>query len=154
MALRLQSTGPMGLVAPQHVESSWTRDRTCVTCIGRWVLIYWTIRETLVYFLCLGNSFLPQGYKDILLSCFIFFFRHLGFPGGSDGKVSVCLQCRRLGFDPWVGTIPWRRKWQPTPVLLPGKFHGQRSLAGSSPWGRKESHTTEWLHFHLRHLSF
>ena len=44
--------------------------------------------------------------------------------------LSVCLQCRRPGFDPWVRKIPWRRKWQPTPVLLPGKFHGQRSLVG------------------------
>ena len=63
-------------------------------------------------------------------------------PGGSDGK-SVCVQCRRAGFDPWFGKIPWRRKWQPIPVLLPGKSHGQRSLVGYSPWGRKESHTTE-----------
>ena len=53
------------------------------------------------------------------------------FPDGSDGKVSVCLQCGRPGFDPWVWKIPWRRKWQPTPVLLPGRFHGWRSLAGS-----------------------
>ena len=40
------------------------------------------------------------------------------------------------GFDPWVGKIPWRRKWQPTPILLPGESHGQRSLAGYIPWGR------------------
>ena len=57
------------------------------------------------------------------------------------------LQCGRPGFDPWARKIPWRRKWQPTPVLLPGKFHGQRSLVGYSPWGRKESDTTEQLHF-------
>ena len=50
-------------------------------------------------------------------------------------------------FDPWVRKIPWRRKWQPTPVLLPGKSHGQRSLVGYSPWGRKELDTTERLHF-------
>ena len=56
---------------------------------------------------------------------------------------SVCLQCGRPGFDPRVGKIPWRRKWQPTPVLLPGKFHGLRSLVGYSPWGCKESDTTE-----------
>ena len=43
------------------------------------------------------------------------------FPGGSDGK-ACCLQCRRPGFDPWVRKILWRRKWQPTPVLLPGKI--------------------------------
>ena len=67
------------------------------------------------------------------------------FPGGSDGK-SVCLQCWRPRFNPWVGKIPWRRKWQPTPVLLPGKSHGQRSLVGCSPWGRKELGTTEQLH--------
>ena len=49
----------------------------------------------------------------------------------------------RLELDPWVGKSPCRRKWQPTPVFLPGKSHGQRSLVGDSPWGRKESDTTE-----------
>ena len=63
-------------------------------------------------------------------------------PGGSQGK-SVHLQCGRPRFDPWVGKIPWRRKWKPTPGLLPGKFHGRRSLVGCSPWGRKELHGTE-----------
>ena len=48
----------------------------------------------------------------------------------------------RLWFDPWAGRIPWRRKWQPTPVSLTGEFHGHRSLAGYSPWGHKESDTT------------
>jgi len=48
-------------------------------------------------------------------------------------------------FDPWVGKMPWRRKWQPTPVLLPEEFHGQRSLAGYSLWGHKELDTTEGL---------
>ena len=63
------------------------------------------------------------------------------FPGGSDGKEFTC-QCRRywrLRFDPWVRKISWRRKWQPPPVFLPGKSHGQRSLAGYSPWGSKDS---------------
>ena len=58
-------------------------------------------------------------------------------------KQSIHLQCRRPGFDPWVGKIPWRRDWQPTPVFLPGEFHGQRSLVISSPWGRKELDMTE-----------
>ena len=40
-------------------------------------------------------------------------------------------------FDPWVGKIPWRREWLPTPVFLPGEFHGQRSLVGYSPGGRR-----------------
>ena len=47
------------------------------------------------------------------------------------------------GFDLWVGKIPWSRKWQPTPVFSPGESHGQRSLEGYSPWGRKESDMTE-----------
>ena len=46
-------------------------------------------------------------------------------------------------FHPWVRKIPWRRKWQPTPVFLPGKSHRQRSLVGYSPWGHKELDTTE-----------
>ena len=53
---------------------------------------------------------------------------------------------RRPSFTPWVGKILWRRKWQPTPVLLPGKSHGQRSVVGYSPWGCKELDTTERLH--------
>ena len=57
-----------------------------------------------------------------------------------------CRRCMRCGFSPWVRKIPWRRKWQPTPVSLPGKFHGQRSLVGYSPWGSKELDTTEHTH--------
>ena len=55
-------------------------------------------------------------------------------------------------FDPWVGKIPWRRKWQSTPVLLPGKSHGQKSLVGYSPWGRKELDMTEHTFFLLSGL--
>ena len=66
---------------------------------------------------------------------------------GDSGQESAC-QCRRpkrCGFHPWVGKIPWRRKQQPAPVLLPGKFHGQRSLVGYSPQGLRESDMTEQL---------
>ena len=73
--------------------------------------------------------------------------RSFGLPWWLSGKESTC-QCRRHKFDPWVGKVPWRRKWQPTPVFLPGKSHGRRSLVGYSPWGRKESDTTKQLHFH------
>ena len=55
---------------------------------------------------------------------------------------------QETGFDSWVGKIPWRRKWQPVPIFLPGKSHGQRILAGYSPWGWKESNMTEWLTLH------
>ena len=61
----------------------------------------------------------------------------------------ICLQCRRPGFDSWARKIPWRREWQPIPVFLPGESHGQRSLVGCGPQGRKESDTTERLHFHF-----
>ena len=67
---------------------------------------------------------------------------HLGFPGGANGKESTC-QCRRRGFDPWVGKMSWSRKWQLTPVFLLGKLHGQRNLVGYSPWGHKESDTID-----------
>ena len=67
------------------------------------------------------------------------------FPGGTGGKESTwqCRTCRRHGFGPWVRKIPWRRKWQPTPVFLPGESHGQGSLVGYSPRGCKESDTTQ-----------
>ena len=70
-----------------------------------------------------------------------------GLPRWLGDKEPTC-QCRRPGFDPWVGKIPWRRKWQPTPVFLPGKSHGWRSLEGYSPQHHKESDATEWLNNH------
>ena len=66
-------------------------------------------------------------------------YLYLGIPGGSDGKASAC----NAGFDSWVGKIPWRRKRQSTPALLPGKSQGWRSLIGYCPWGREELDMTE-----------
>ena len=66
------------------------------------------------------------------------------FHGVSDSKVSACRYClQETQFDPWVGNIPWSRSWQPTVVFLPRESHGQRSLTGYSPWGRKKSDVTE-----------
>ena len=48
-----------------------------------------------------------------------------------------CRRCRRCRLDPWIGKVPWRRDWQPTPVFLPGKSHGQRRLAVYIPWGHE-----------------
>ena len=70
-----------------------------------------------------------------------------GFPGGVGGKESTC-QCRRIKrpeFDPWVGKIPWRKKMAPHSNILAYQSHGQRNLAGYSPWGCKNSHTTEHI---------
>ena len=63
------------------------------------------------------------------------------FPDGSVVK-NLPPRCRRHRLDPWVRKIPWRRKWQPTPVFLPGEPPGQRSLVGYSPWDHKELDTT------------
>ena len=68
-----------------------------------------------------------------------------GFPGGASGKelACECRRCKKRGFSSWVGKIPWRRKWQPTPVLLPGESHGQRGLVGYGLQGHKELETPE-----------
>ena len=69
----------------------------------------------------------------------------MDFPGSSSGKEPTC-HCRshmRLEFNPWVRKIPWRRAWQPTPVFLPGEFHGHGSQVGYSPEGCAESDMTE-----------
>ena len=69
---------------------------------------------------------------------------NLGFPGGTKGKeVANSGDIRDGGSIPELGSSPWRRKWQPTPVFLLGESHGQRSLEGYSPWGHKVSHMTE-----------
>ena len=67
------------------------------------------------------------------------------FPGGSEG--SVCLQCGTPELAPWVKKVPWRSKYQLTPVFLPGESDGQRSPIGYSSQGHKESDTTECLYF-------
>ena len=74
-----------------------------------------------------------------------------GFSGWCSGKESAS-QYRGLRIDPWVGKIPWRREGHPSPVFLPGESHEQRSLAGCSPWGHKESGTTEHTRTHIKLL--
>ena len=72
------------------------------------------------------------------------------FPRWQSGKESTrkCRRHKRFRFNPWVGKIPWKRKWQHTPVFLAGRPHGQRSLEGYSPWACKESDMTGWPHTH------
>ena len=82
-------------------------------------------------------------FTCVLHLCFSYLQNsHLGTVQFSDSKESAC----NVGYT-WVGKILWRRKWQPTPVLLPGKSHGWRSLAGYSPRGRKELDMIEQLHY-------
>ena len=94
-------------------------------------------------------SEVSQKYKEkhhmLSLTCSYLQISTPGLPKWCSGEESTC-QCKRwkrCGFDPWVGKIPWRRKWKPTPVFLPGKSDGQRSLAGYIPMGHKESDKTE-----------
>ena len=85
----------------------------------------------------------PVKHSVFILNMDILYF--WGFPGGTSDKEPAC-QCRRHmrhEFEPRVKKISWRSRWQPSPVFLPGKFHGQRSLAGYSPWVHKELDTTE-----------
>ena len=95
--------------------------------------------SALSFFIMLRNN---NSYLFVIYHCRL--NAHTHFPGGPS-KEPAC-QCRRRerrGFDPWVGKIPWRREWQPTPVFLPGESHGQRRLAGYSPWGLKGLDLTE-----------
>ena len=72
---------------------------------------------------------------------------------GSSGKgfACICRRHKRGRFDPWVGKIPWRRKWQPTPILLIGESHGQKSLVGYSPWGSQRVRHN-WETEHTAHI--
>ena len=81
---------------------------------------------------CLLNEWMIKKKKESI--------NRLGLPWWLSSKEYACSageMCRRCGFNSWVVKIPWRRKWQPTPVFLPGKSHGQRSLVGYSPWDCK-----------------
>ena len=89
---------------------------------------------------CSVHSIMHEGLPELLFVNMIFIW-----PPLVAQTLKNLLQCRRPGFDSWVRKIPWRRIWQPTPVFLPEESHGQRSLAGYSPRGRKESDTTEQL---------
>ena len=71
----------------------------------------------------------------VVIIIIIILIKYLGgLPWWLSGRESTC-QCRRHGFNPWVRKIPWRRKWQSTPVFLTGKSHGQRNLVSYSPSG-------------------
>ena len=105
---------------------------------------------------CLGNLFQTCSCISGLKSfCYLIYLTLTKITSGLPlwlRQYRIHLQCRRLEFNPWVGKTHWRRKWQPTPVFLPGESHGQRSLVGYSPWGHKESDTTECLTHTGAHL--
>ena len=87
--------------------------------------------------------------SETTLKINIFGDTHICFPSGPVVKNLPAMQeTREAPVQSLGGMILWRRKWQPTPVFLPGKFHGQSSLTGYSPWGHRESDTTEQVSMH------
>ena len=93
----------------------------------------------------IGLQRVEHDWRD-LTHAHIFFISLLRWRSGKE----FAYQCRWGEFKPWVTKIPWRRARQPTPVFWPGKLHGQKSLVGYSPWGCKESDTTDWLSLHTQ----
>ena len=116
-----------------HMDSfnSWLAF-VCVDINDKWACLKWKKAHSVLVFWYNLNYLLLYVYLMIWASLVA-------------QMVKICLRCGRLGFDLWVRKIPWRREWQPTPVFLPGEFHGQRSLVGYSSWSHKESDMTEWL---------
>ena len=97
---------------------------------------------------------MPLGWQKYYQTAFgqlqFFGFQKLPRLYSSKKSTCQCKRCRRHEFDPWIGKILWRRKWKPTPAVLPRESHGQKSQAGCSPWGRVESGTTG----HIAHVPF
>ena len=111
---------------------------------NRKYIFYKPVIQLISVFL-ISTSYIIYRVTLLKISPYTCAIKLLEFPGSSDGKEKkkVHLQCRRPGFNPWVRKIPWRKEWQPTPVILPGEFHEQRILVGYSPWGGKQLDMTE-----------
>ena len=107
----------------------------------------WATVHFLTFMVGLGTVMVLVGVSFSMLICYKWELLRW-----HSGRESAC-QCRRCRFNPWVSKLPWRRQWQPIPIFLPEKSHGQRSLVGYSPWGHKESDMTERLGTHFLHLS-
>ena len=131
---RTEEPGRLQSMGSQRVKPDWVTNALTFT-------LWWVWRELNERGNqdggCMGVSFMIIHQTTHLF----------GLPCGCGGKEPTC-QCRRCGFNPWLRNIPRRRKWQPTPVFLPEKSHGQKSLVGYSPQGHKESNMTEWLSMH------
>ena len=116
-----------------HLGTSWKSD-WWADWLPRWIK---TLSGS-------GNAYvrfpLPSCFiSSVSLAVFYTKYWYYGFPSWHSRKEPTC-QCRRCWFDPWVGKIFWRRKWQSTPVFLPGEFLWQRNLEGYSLWGHRVRH--------------
>ena len=97
------------------------------------------------FFHSYSSSFIPSSYFYGKPRLYIVYYKYFLIAFLVAQTERICLQYRRAGFDPLLGKILRRRKWQPTLVFLPGELHGQRSLVGNNPWDHKESDMTEQL---------
>ena len=166
---------PLPLSSPSHPSrsSQCTSPERPFSSIEPGLAIYFTygnIHASMLFSQIIPPSPSPTESKSLLFSSVSLLLSHIDYtdfygkvmalffnmlsrlvilPRWLSGKESA-YQCRRCEFDPWVRKIPWRRKWQPTLVFLPGKSHGQRSLVAYSPWGLRESDTTEPLSTDMR----
>ena len=129
---------------------NWTELKAClVVTIGEAILLPssgWRSVMLLNIPQCTQHSPLQQSHLDQNLNSVKFGKLSIGLKGLPkclNGKESIC-QCRRCRFDPWVKKIPWRRKWQPTPLFLPGISHGQRSLVSYSLWSGRDGHDKQF----------
>ena len=136
--------------------SSWCREQVPLSYSLSWSNFIW-----LFFCAVLASWFSQFGSRDLIIIIFFqeqtweykkfgfsmlnwrlpWWLKFKDFPGGSDSKESAC-NAGDLGLIPGWGRFPWRRKWQPTPVFLPGESNGRKSLVGYSPWGCKESDAT------------
>ena len=129
---------------PKMVEVNWggwkpAGNKIREVTVSEYMGVIWaTIRISGLTLSAVGNPWRALSYKRSII-WYIFLKDVWGFPGGVSSKEPT-RQCRRHNrreFDPWVGNIPRRRAWQPTPVFLPGESHGERSLEVYSPWVAK-----------------
>ena len=127
--------------------SVWASSQPCHSCVLSNLLI---LHRQRVKYGKLYLTFISTGKFPVVILNFLSNFNSckyfsLCFPGRDSGKEPACQcrRCKRCRFNPWVGKIPWRRKWQPTSVFFAAESHGQRSLAGYGPWGRTESDMIE-----------
>ena len=113
----------------------------------------WLFNNIITIWILFVRENLCQQFSVVLLKLFPCTYAYV-LPKWLSDKEPACqcrISCRRHGFDPRVGNIPWRRKWQPTLVFLPGESHGQRSLVGYRHGVSKELDATEWLTLSLMH---
>ena len=137
------------LLRTQHgvLKTKWAKSVLKECCRYTWSLrsMTWVIHKQYIKHMGCRKNILAFPYTYVVCVCvYMYTYIHTyihRLPWWLSGKEYTC-QWRRHRFDPWVGMILWRRKWQPKPVFLPRKSHGQRSLVGYSPWGHKSQ---TWL---------